>query len=460
MNNKNYWEKTRYIPKTSFDSYLAKDKKKDYNQNSVVNNPTTYSAFTKSYQKNKNAFDNDAVANSALDYLYSSNNRGKTQSFLENNGFPSYEDREYNKEYYGVQEENNRMRDLLKTKTNSILNPKLPDKTDRLFLSGFLGDEEEEQNYQNEIANVNRAREELQNAFRGSIFESALNGNFTPTIQKINSTPQISHAILRDLDAKNKVKPIGTYDPNKEPVITQYSNNKEPTMWFENGEYAAAQQKTTDKEYNKKVAENAEMNGKSVWKTRKASDVIVENAEFIKSAAKRHGVNPAILAACIYTEQANNVTITEDLEDYVQKELGMSCSVGVSQVRTSTAKRIEEEGYMPKTYDSETRNNAFQNPFTGKSIYSSDTYSRDEEIYYKLKDPETNINYAAACLAMLQDRWREEYPIIAGDSAILATLYNNDEDGKKMPHPNPKPSPFGDFAKANYSYMQYLLGIE
>ncbi len=219
MNNKNYWEKTRYIPKTSFDSYLAKDKKKEYNQN----NPTTYSTFTQSYQKNKNAFDNDAVANSALDYLYSSNNRGKTQSFLENNGFPTAEDREYNKEYYGVQEENNRMQDLLKFKTNSILNPKLPDKNDRLFLSGFLGDEEEERNYQNEIANVNRAREELNNAFRGSIFESALNGNSTPTIQKINSTPQISHAILRNPNDKAEPKPIGTHDLNKPLSIEQYS---------------------------------------------------------------------------------------------------------------------------------------------------------------------------------------------------------------------------------------------
>ena len=65
------------------------------------------------------------------------------------------------------------------------------------------------------------------------------------------------------------------------------------------------------------------MNGKSVSKTRKATEVIVKNAEFIKSAAKRHGVNPAILAACIYTEQANNVTITEDLEDATQSFLGM-----------------------------------------------------------------------------------------------------------------------------------------
>lgn len=215
MSNKNYWETTRYTPKTSFDSYLAKAKKREYNQNNIVNKQNMYSAF-----------DNDAISSSALDYLYSSNNRGKTQSFLENNGFPSYEDREYNKEFYGVQEENNRMRDLLKSKTSSILNPKLPDENDRLFLSGFLGDEEEERNYQNEVKNANRAIADLQNAFRGSQFESQINGIANQTSQKINSTPKITHTILRDPNFKIEAKPIGRYDANKEPVVTQLSNKK------------------------------------------------------------------------------------------------------------------------------------------------------------------------------------------------------------------------------------------
>lgn len=68
---------------------LDKNYKKDYSE---IKTP------------NKSVFD-DETANSALDYLYSNDNRNKIQSFLQNNGFPSAEEREYNKELYGMQEE-------------------------------------------------------------------------------------------------------------------------------------------------------------------------------------------------------------------------------------------------------------------------------------------------------------------------------------------------------------------
>jgi len=78
----------------SFDTVFPLDKsyKKNYNG---INTP----------KNNKNVFD-DTFANSALDYLYSNDNLGKTQSFLENNGFPSIEERQYNKESYGAADEN------------------------------------------------------------------------------------------------------------------------------------------------------------------------------------------------------------------------------------------------------------------------------------------------------------------------------------------------------------------
>ena len=107
----------------------------------------------------------------------------------------------------------------------------------------------------------------------------------------------------------------------------------------------------------------------------------------------------------------------------------MDCSVGSGQVRISTAKKVEDAGYMPKTYDSEALTYAFTNPFTGEPVYWYDTFSRDKEIYHKLKDPETNINYVAAYLAMIQNMWNKEYPEISGDTAILATLYNVGEYG-------------------------------
>ena len=77
-------------------------------------------------KKTKSIFDIDPLAQAALDYLYSKNNRDKTKNFLSNNGLPSFEDREYNKNYYGDQEERKRILDLFREKTNSILNPHLP----------------------------------------------------------------------------------------------------------------------------------------------------------------------------------------------------------------------------------------------------------------------------------------------------------------------------------------------
>ena len=359
----------------------------------------------------------------------------------------------------------------------------LPSREERNFATGAFGEEAERQSYNDGVVEEFRNLGYLKNTkTQDDLFREGFTGvekpdvyEFTPKaddnvkrsfydfldLGKTYESRMEAFAKIRDENAGNTVKLVGRYDSKKEPTITRLASNKEQMMWFGDGTYAAKQQKVKEEQREKKVSENAKMNGKSVWKTRRASDVIVENAEFIKSAAKRHGVNPAILAACIYAEQANNVTITEDLEDMVQSFLGMDCSVGLGQVRVSTAKKVEDKGHMPKTYDSESLNYAFKNPFTGKSVYSLDTYSRDEEIYYKLKDPETNINYAAAYLAMIQNMWREKYPVISGDTAILATLYNIGESGgDRGINDSPTTNDFGNFAKDNYPYMQYLLGME
>lgn len=69
-----------------------------------------------------------------------------------------------------------------------------------------------------------------------------------------------------------------------------------------------------------------------------------------------------------------------------------------------------------------------------------------------------NVNYVAAYLAYFQDRWRDQYPEIDGRTAVLATLFNQDEN--KPPHPNPEPNPFSIQAKKEYSYMRQLLGLD
>lgn len=85
--------------------------------------------------------------------------------------------------------------------------------------------------------------------------------------------------------------------------------------------------------------------------------------------------------------------------------------------------------------------------------------SRENIIYLKLFDNETNIEYAAAYLSWIQDIWKEAYPRIDGDTAILATLYNIGEYGSQGPHPDPQSRPFGDFARENYYHVKELLGL-
>ncbi len=91
--------------------------------------------------------------------------------------------------------ENTRILDSFREKTTDTFNPKLPN-------------------------NAGSALNELQSALRDPQFERELKS----TVQNPNPSPTITNAINHNLNAKNEYNPIGTYDPNKEPVITQFSN--------------------------------------------------------------------------------------------------------------------------------------------------------------------------------------------------------------------------------------------
>ncbi len=101
MYQKNNWETTLS---------LDKKRKKDYTESSQV-------------RMQLSAFDDDADADSAIDYLYAPSNQSQTQSFLKNNGFPTAQDRATNQRLYGVSEEQNRTRGLLRRTAADILKP-------------------------------------------------------------------------------------------------------------------------------------------------------------------------------------------------------------------------------------------------------------------------------------------------------------------------------------------------
>ena len=192
----------------------------------------------------------------------------------------------------------------------------------------------------------------------------------------------------------------------------------------------------------------------------KASKIIERNATAIKNAGLYYGVNPAIIAACIYTEQTTNVNIVDHLTDL--PAYFADTSIGIGQVKVSTAKMLEDNGYIDETKYAGT-----ERVWTGTWSYYTDVWyapaygrvqgSRENAIAHRLTVESENINYVAAYLKYFQDRWKDVYPKIDGDTAVLATLYNQDET--RPPHSKPEPRPFGIQAKKEYDDMRQLLGL-
>ena len=215
-------------------------------------------------------------------------------------------------------------------------------------------------------------------------------------------------------------------------------------------------------EYNKRLEENAKLNGKSVAKIEKSSDVISRNADAIKAAGKKYGVNPSIIASCIYTEQVLNVNFRDTLTDEIA--YFMDTSIGIGQVKVSTARLMEDKGYIKGVEYMGRKEIWHGNGSVLVNYWNVPGYgivegSREKAIAKRLTVDEQCIEYVAAYLKYWQDEWKDEYPIIDGKSDVLGTLFNLG-DRANAPNPNPKTIPFGDKVKDNYHYMQYLLGIE
>lgn len=250
--------------------------------------------------------------------------------------------------------------------------------------------------------------------------------------------------------------PLATLEDLKPKMLT----NEELRSLYSNYNSQLTSYKNNT-EYNQKLKENAETNEKSIKKVKNASEIIVRNANTIKELGKKYGVNPAIIAACIYTEQVQNVNMRDSLTDSLA--YFMDTSIGIGQVKVSTAKLMEDLGYIEKTGYLGKRQNWHGNSYIMVDYWNVPGYgivegSREKAISKRLTNDKDCIEYVAAYLKYLQDRWKDEYPEIDGRTAILATLFNQKET--RPPHPNPEPNPFGEKAKENYYYMQHLLDIE
>ena len=89
-------------------------------------------------------------------------------------------------------------------------------------------------------------------------------------------------------------------------------------------------------------------------------------------------------------------------------------SVGLGQIRLSTAKFLEEKGYVPKTSAEE---GGWNIPFIG-FVHGTETMAREK----RLENDSWNIIYAAAYIRALSDIWREDFPEIDSRPDILGSF--------------------------------------
>lgn len=175
---------------------------------------------------------------------------------------------------------------------------------------------------------------------------------------------------------------------------------------------------------------------------KRAVQVIIQNAPLIKLVAREFEIDPAIIAAVIYQEQATNVNFIDYLADYIVGLVGVNTSIGVAQIRIDTAAALE------KHYSD-------LNPLDAASAAGTRAVRIE-----RLKDPLTNIRYAAAKIRFALDQWEKEGFSINNKPEIVGTLYNIDDINKPIvPHGNPTPNDFGKGVARNYSKVQTILAL-
>ena len=177
-------------------------------------------------------------------------------------------------------------------------------------------------------------------------------------------------------------------------------------------------------------------------------EIIVENKAYINKYAKVFDISPRLLASIIYSEHKLNLMPGESTLDYIFAKSGYNSSLGVAQIKISTAEWIEQQ-----------LNNKQSQFYLGVSISNLIKVSSSRsEVINKLSDPQTNILYATCYVAMILKLWGDELSfselreIKVGITATLYTLGIVDSEGKtRKPHSNAGMNNFGKTAQEFYT---------
>jgi len=184
-------------------------------------------------------------------------------------------------------------------------------------------------------------------------------------------------------------------------------------------------------------------------------EIIVENKAYINKYAKVFDISPRLLASIIYSEHKLNLMPGESTLDYIFAKSGYNSSLGVAQIKISTAEWIEQQ-----------LNNKQSQFYLGVSISNLIKVSSSRsEVINKLSDPQTNILYATCYVAMILKLWGDELSfselreIKVGITATLYTLGIVDSVGKtRKPHSSAGMNNFGKTSQEFYS--SFLLREE
>ena len=175
----------------------------------------------------------------------------------------------------------------------------------------------------------------------------------------------------------------------------------------------------------------------------RAGNIIKTYQPLILSTAKEFHLDPVMVGAVIFQEQANNFNFIDALADYIGGLLHLNTSIGVGQVRVNTARELE------KIYPS-------LDPGVEESWPGEETFVRVE----RLKDQLTNIRFSAAKLFFSRTRWMQAGFNIEGRPEVLGTLYNIEEVARPItPHAHPEANDFGKGVQENYDKVEALLGL-
>ncbi len=286
-----------------------------------------------------------------------------------------------------------------------------------------------------------------------------LNG-LTPLIVKLEEKPVVGSKVDSDNDMLTDVAELGSVIPVRKFNAAEYMckignwkylNDVIPSNWdiYVYNYISNPQSKDTDGDG---IEDYYDRKPKIVTFTESdlesdAAKVIKDNASYICNAAKAYNVAPQSVAACIFAEQSQNVDFIDAVTDWTGFYF-MDTSVGIGQVRMSTAEFLENQNYVSKASANE---GGWDVPIIG-FVHGTERMAR----YKRLENNESNTIYAAAYLKYFVDIWSQEFSDIPERTDILATLYNLGHEITK-PNSNPSPNTFGTYADENYDMMYILL---